>query len=157
MEDCSKFLNTTKDEDYSSDDSDGGVGVTDEIVAFAMDIVMQFEIWLDFSFPNDEDDGKDFHMSDAQQDHVLAIKDQVPRLSTLRIKLCPDYMTKITFWKIYFVVWHLIPEHNVVKLLSTPKIYFLVLHLILEHNIAKVLFTPKILRAKSLLTHELKN
>ncbi|CAH1417206.1 unnamed protein product [Lactuca virosa] len=87
--------------DYDSTNSDGVVGVTDEVVAFAMDIAMHLEIWLDFPFPNDEDDDEDFHMSDAQQDHVLAIKDLVPSLSALRIKLCPDYMRKITFWKIY--------------------------------------------------------
>lgn len=65
-------------------------------------------------------------MSDDQQDHVLAIEDLAPRLSAFRIKLCLDCMKKITFCKIYFVVLHLIPEHNVVKLLSTPKVSLLV-------------------------------
>ncbi|XP_023751861.1 uncharacterized protein LOC111900220 [Lactuca sativa] len=133
---ASDFLHLeSEDEDYDSSDGDGAVGVTDEVVAFAKDIAMHPETWLDFPVLDDEDDDEDFHLSDAQQEHALAIEDLAPRLSALRVKLCPDHMTETSFWKIYFVHLH-------------PK---------LEHNAAKLLSTPKIVRARSLLLHELKN
>lgn len=69
----------------------------------------------------------DFHLSDAQQEHALAIEDLAPRLSALRVKLCPDHMTETSFWKIYFVHLHPKLEHNAAKLLSTPKVSMLVL------------------------------
>ncbi|KAL4577525.1 hypothetical protein LXL04_013634 [Taraxacum kok-saghyz] len=132
---ASNFLQLeSEDEDYDSTDGDGdgAVGVTDEVVAFARDIAMHPETWLDFPLLGDDED---FQLSDAQQDHAMAVEHLAPRLSALRIKLCPGYMTETSFWKIYFVL----------------------LHPILEHKAAKLLSTPKIMRARSLLTHELKN
>ncbi|KAI3722708.1 hypothetical protein L2E82_33750 [Cichorium intybus] len=131
---ASNFLQLeSEDEDYDSTDGDGdgAVGVTDDVVAFARDIALHPETWLDFPLPDDED----FHLSNAQQDHALAVEHLAPRLSALKIELCPSYMTENCFWKIYFVLLH-------------PR---------LEHHAAKLLSTPKIVRARALLTHELKN
>ncbi|KAI3704612.1 hypothetical protein L1987_74837 [Smallanthus sonchifolius] len=129
------LLLESEDDDYDSTDGDGdtddAVGVTDEVVAFASDIAMHPETWLEFPLPEDED----FDLSDAQQEHVLAVESLAPRLSALRIELCPNYMTDSSFWKIYFVLLH-------------PR---------LERDAADVLSTPKIVKARALLTHGLKN
>ncbi|KAD5960934.1 hypothetical protein E3N88_12407 [Mikania micrantha] len=122
-------------EDSSDGDGDGAVGVSDDVVAFAGDIAMHPETWLDFPLPENEDDGEDFDLSDAQQEHVLAVERLAPRLSALRIELCPNYMTESSFWKIYFVLLH-------------PR---------LERDAAELLSTPKIMKARALLAHELKN
>lgn len=54
---ASDFLHLeSEDEDYDSSDGDGAVGVTDEVVAFAKDIAMHPETWLDFPVLDDEDD-----------------------------------------------------------------------------------------------------
>ncbi|KAD5960947.1 hypothetical protein R6Q59_013954 [Mikania micrantha] len=122
-------------EDSSDGYGDGAVGVSDDVVAFAGDIAMHPETWLDFPLPENEDDGEDFDLSDAQQEHVLAVERLAPRLSALRIELCPNYMTESSFWKIYFVLLH-------------PR---------LERDAAELLSTPKIMKARALLAHELKN
>ncbi|KAI3808510.1 hypothetical protein L1987_24461 [Smallanthus sonchifolius] len=125
----------SEDDDYDSTDGDGdgddAVGVTDEIVAFASDIAIHPETWLSFPLLEDED----FDLSDAQREHVLAVERLAPRLSALRIQLCPNYMSESSFWKIYFVLLH-------------PR---------LERDAAEVLSTLKIVKARALLTHELKN
>ncbi|KAL6993876.1 hypothetical protein U1Q18_011987 [Sarracenia purpurea var. burkii] len=109
------------------------VGVTEEVVAFARDIAMHPETWMDFPLP-DDDDG-DFDMSDAQQEHALAVESLAPRLAALRIELCPGYMSESCFWKIYFVLLH-------------PR---------LNKQDAEILLTPQIVKARALLTQELQN
>ncbi|WOH05389.1 hypothetical protein DCAR_0624805 [Daucus carota subsp. sativus] len=107
----------------------GAVGVTDRVVDFVRDVVMHPETWLDFPLP-DSDDEEDFDMSDAQQEHALAVERLVPRLAALRMELCPGYMSETCFWKIYFVLLH-------------PR---------LDQHDAEVLSTPQIVKARSLLT-----
>ncbi|KAL3525581.1 hypothetical protein ACH5RR_013953 [Cinchona calisaya] len=112
----------------------GAVGVTDEVVSFVRDIAMHPETWLDFPLP-DNDDNDDFNMSDTQQEHALAVEHLAPRLAALRIELCPGYMSESCFWKIYFVLLH-------------PR---------LDNNDAELLSTPQIVKARALLSLELKN
>ncbi|TYI89118.1 hypothetical protein E1A91_D03G031900v1 [Gossypium mustelinum] len=97
------------------------VGVTEEVVAFARDLAMHPETWLDFPVP-DDDGFDDFDMSDEQQEHALAVERLAPRLAALRIELCPGYMSEGCFWKIYFVL--LLPRLNKqdAELLSTSQI-----------------------------------
>ncbi|KAF7817422.1 BSD domain protein [Senna tora] len=64
-------------EDYNFQ---GAVGITDEVLTFAMNISMHPETWLDFPI-DEEDDTDDFDMSDAQQEHALAIEILAPRLN----------------------------------------------------------------------------
>ncbi|XVF59228.1 hypothetical protein PTKIN_Ptkin07bG0259000 [Pterospermum kingtungense] len=97
------------------------VGLTEEVVAFARDITMHPDTWLDFPVPDDAD-FDDFDMSDAQQEHALAVEHLVPRLAALRIELCPGYMSEGCFWKIYFVLLHPRLNKHDAELLSTPQI-----------------------------------
>ncbi|XP_074331408.1 uncharacterized protein LOC141668423 [Apium graveolens] len=83
----------------------GDVGVTDSVVDFVRDVVMHPETWLDFSL-TDIDDEEDFDMSDALQEHALAVERLVPRLKSLRMELFLGYMSETCFWKIYFVILH---------------------------------------------------
>ncbi|KAF4375173.1 hypothetical protein F8388_017319 [Cannabis sativa] len=99
----------------------GSVGVTDEVLAFARNIAMHPETWLDFPFADDED-SDDFELSDAQQEHALAVERLAPRLAALRIELCPGHMTEGHFWKIYFVLLHPRLNRYDAELLSTPEI-----------------------------------
>lgn len=108
------------------------VGVSEEVVAFARDIATHPETWLDFPLP-DNDDFEDFDMSDAQQEHALAVERLSPRLASLRIELCPGYMSEDCFWKIYFVLVH-------------PR---------LSKHAADILSTPDILEARAMLSHVL--
>ncbi|KAL7231632.1 hypothetical protein ACSBR2_009798 [Camellia fascicularis] len=132
---ASNFLQLGSEQgDYGS--AQGAVGVTDEVVAFARDIAMHPETWLDFPLPDDDDDDDDvFDMSDAQQEHALAVERLAPRLAALRIELCPGYMSEDCFWKIYFVLLH-------------PR---------LSKNDAELLSTPQIVKARASLTQELQN
>ncbi|KAI3747841.1 hypothetical protein L6452_10525 [Arctium lappa] len=129
---ASNFLQLeSDDEDYDSTEDDGAVGVTDEVVAFATDLAMHPETWLNFPLLEDED----FDLSDAQQEHALAVERLAPRLGALRIELCPAYISESSFWKIYFVLLH-------------PRF---------ERDAAELLSTPKIVKVRSALAHELKN
>ncbi|KAK4844006.1 hypothetical protein QYF36_015238 [Acer negundo] len=110
------------------------IGVTEEVLLFARDITMHPETWLDFPVP-DEEDFDDFDMSDAQQEHALAVERLAPRLAALRIELCPEHMSESCFWKIYFVLLH-------------PR---------LSKDDAELLSTPQIVEARAMLAHELKN
>ncbi|KAK2996517.1 hypothetical protein RJ639_025927 [Escallonia herrerae] len=65
---------------------------------------------------------KDFDMSDAQQEHALAVERLAPRLAALRIELCPGYMNEDCFWKIYFVLLHPRLDRQDAELLSTPQV-----------------------------------
>jgi hypothetical protein len=64
----------------------------------------------------------DFDMSDAQQEHALAVEHLAPRLAALRIELCPGYMSEGCFWKIYFVLLHPRLSKHDAELLSTPQV-----------------------------------
>jgi len=77
----------------------------------------------------------EFELSDAQQEHALAIERFAPRLAALRIELCPGHMSEACFWKIYFVLLH--PRLN-------------------KHD-AELLSTPQIVEARMMLTQELQN
>ncbi|KAL5203951.1 hypothetical protein ABZP36_008822 [Zizania latifolia] len=109
------------------EDADGEAevaGVTEEVVAFARDAAMRPELWLDFPLlPDDADsDSDDFDMTDAQQDHALAVESVAPELADLRIELCPSHMGEGCFWKIYFILLHPKLRKEDAELLSTPQI-----------------------------------
>ncbi|XP_030947581.1 uncharacterized protein LOC115971706 [Quercus lobata] len=99
----------------------GGVGITDEVLAFARNIGMHPETWLDFPI-DEEEDLDDFDMSKAQQEHVLAIQYLAPRLAALRIELCPCHMSESYFWKVYFVLLHSRLNKHDSDILSTPQV-----------------------------------
>ncbi|XP_010559236.1 PREDICTED: uncharacterized protein LOC104827707 [Tarenaya hassleriana] len=109
------------------------VGVTEEVVAFARDIAMHPETWLDFPLPDEDDNFDDFELNDAQQEHALVVERLAPAIAALRVELCPAYMSEGCFWRIYFVLLH-------------PKIS--------KHD-ALLLSTPQVLEARALLSHEL--
>ncbi|KAJ6843909.1 uncharacterized protein M6B38_295015 [Iris pallida] len=108
------------------EEEEGGeaVGVTEEVVAFARSVSMHPETWLDFPLsPDDDDNGSEaFEMSDAQQEHALAVESLAPSLAALRIELCPSHMSENHFWKIYFVLLHSRLNEHDAELLSTPQI-----------------------------------
>ncbi|KAJ1275861.1 hypothetical protein BS78_05G168200 [Paspalum vaginatum] len=108
-------------------------GVTDEVVAFARDAALRPELWLDFPLLPDDADSDEFDMTDAQQDHALAVESVAPELADLRIELCPSHMSEGCFWMIYFVLLH-------------PK---------LSKEDAEILSTPQILEAREKLSHDL--
>ncbi|CAH8364064.1 unnamed protein product [Eruca vesicaria subsp. sativa] len=111
-------------------------GVTEELVTFVRDLTMRPETWLDLPLPDDDDDDgtfDEFEMSDEQHEHALAMERLVPSLASLRIEICPEYMTENCFWLIYFVLLH-------------PK---------LSQNHALLLSTPQVLEARAMLSHEL--
>lgn len=64
----------------------------------------------------------DFDMTDAQQDHALAVESVAPELADLRIELCPSHMSEGRFWKIYFVLLHPKLSKDDADLLSTPQV-----------------------------------
>lgn len=120
-------------EDYAQR---GVIGVTQEVVAFAKDIALHPETWLDFPLPDDDDEeDEDFDLSDAQQEHVMAVERLVPELAALRSEICLGYMSEASFWKIYFVLVH-------------PRLT--------KHD-ALVLSTPEIVKARAMLSLELRN
>ncbi|XP_041018556.1 uncharacterized protein LOC121260673 [Juglans microcarpa x Juglans regia] len=97
------------------------VGITDEVLAFARNIAMHPETWLDFPL-DEEEDLDDFDMSDAQQEHALAIQHLAPRLAALRIELCPCHMSESYFWKVYFVLLHSRLNKHDADVLSSPQV-----------------------------------
>ncbi|TKW01200.1 hypothetical protein SEVIR_8G164100v4 [Setaria viridis] len=117
-----------------ADWAESAVGVTEEVVAFARDAALRHELWLDFPLLPDDADSDDFDMTDAQQDHALAVESVAPELADLRIELCPSHMSEGCFWKIYFVLLH-------------PK---------LMKEDADILSTPQILEARGKLSHDLR-
>lgn len=64
-------------------------------------------------------------MTDAQQDHALAVESLAPELADLRIELCPSHMSEDCFWKIYFVLLHPKLRKDDADILSTPQVIFL--------------------------------
>lgn len=63
-------------------------------------------------------------MSNAQQEHALAVEHLAPRLAALRIELCPRHMSEGCFWKIYFVLLHPRLNKDDAERLSTPQVNF---------------------------------
>ncbi|KAK4346683.1 hypothetical protein RND71_033022 [Anisodus tanguticus] len=118
---ASNLLQLGDEEEEKLDSGRGAVGVTEEVVAFVRDIAMHPETWLDFPLLDEDDDG-DFDLSDAQQEHALAVERLAPRLAALRIELCPGYMSEARFWEIYFVLLHPRLDKEDVELLSTPQV-----------------------------------
>lgn len=120
---ASNFLQFGSDQDYVDDDYLVGeaIGVTNEVLTFARNIAMHPETWLDFPL-EDEEDADDFELSDAQQEHALAVERRAPRLAALRIELCPAHMSEGCFWKIYFVLLQPRLNKHDAELLSTPQI-----------------------------------
>ena len=56
---ASNFLQFGSEEERSLEEFDGVVGVTEDVVAFARNVAMHPETWLDFPLPDDDDsDGK---------------------------------------------------------------------------------------------------
>ncbi|RZC44419.1 hypothetical protein C5167_037361 [Papaver somniferum] len=119
----------------SDEDSVGGgaVGVTDDVLAFARNIALHPETWLDFPLEDDED-SDDFDMSDAQQEHALAVMNLAPELAALRMELCPEHISDGYFWKIYFVLLHSRLSKHDAEVLSTPQI---------EEARAMLMYQPK--------------
>ncbi|KAM3293940.1 hypothetical protein ACQJBY_037068 [Aegilops geniculata] len=97
-------------------------GATEDVIAFARDAAMRPELWLDFPLLPDDADSDDFDISDAQQDHALAVESMALELADLRIELCPSHMSEGCFWKIYFVLLHPKLTKEEADLLSTPQI-----------------------------------
>ncbi|KAF7044033.1 hypothetical protein CFC21_053312 [Triticum aestivum] len=102
------------------------IGITDEVLTFATNIARHPETWLDFPLLPDEEESDGpfsyFDMSDAQQEHALAIGHLAPTLAALRIELCPIHMSEECFWKIYFVLLHPRLRKHDAELLSTAQI-----------------------------------
>ncbi|KAI6699395.1 hypothetical protein NL676_013719 [Syzygium grande] len=121
---ASNFLQLGPEGDSVDEDLVGNaVGVTEEVLAFARNIAMHPETWLDFPLPDHEDGYSDeFELSDAQEEHALAIERLAPRLAALRMELCSEYMSDGCFWKIYFVLLHPRLNKQEAELLSTPQI-----------------------------------
>ncbi|KAF9623164.1 hypothetical protein IFM89_037745 [Coptis chinensis] len=92
-----------------------------EVLTFARNIAMHPETWLDFPLADDED-SDDFDLSDAQEEHALAVERLAPRLAALRIEICPGYMSEGCFWKIYFVLLHSRLNKHDAELLLTPRV-----------------------------------
>ncbi|GAB4852386.1 hypothetical protein Ancab_016578 [Ancistrocladus abbreviatus] len=106
-----------EDENWISE----AVGITDEVLAFAGNIAHHPETWLDFPI-EEEDDLDDFHISETQKVHALAVECLSPRLAALRIELCPAHMSDGYFWKVYFVLLHSRLNKQDAELLSTPQV-----------------------------------
>lgn len=97
------------------------VGITKEVLTFAMNIAMHPETWLDFPI-DEEDDNDDFEMSEDQRDHAMVVERLAPRLAALRIELCPCHMSESYFWKVYFVLLHSRLNKQDSEGLSTPQV-----------------------------------
>ncbi|KAJ6847676.1 uncharacterized protein M6B38_276140 [Iris pallida] len=110
------------EEECDEEEDEEAVGVTEEVMAFARDIGMHPETWLDFPLFAEFEDTNDFVMSYAQQEHAFAVESLAPRFAALRIELCPTHMTEGCFWKIYFVLLHSRLNKQDAELLSTPQI-----------------------------------
>lgn len=97
------------------------VGITEEVLTFALNIAMHPETWLDFPI-DEEDDNDDFEMSEDQRDHAMVVERLAPRLAALRIELCPCHMSESYFWKVYFVLLHSRLNKQDSEVLSTPQV-----------------------------------
>ncbi|CAH8355964.1 unnamed protein product [Eruca vesicaria subsp. sativa] len=95
------------------------VAVNDEVLAFARNIAMHPETWLDFPL-DPEEDLDDLEMSDAQRGHALAIERLAPRLAALRIELCPCHMT-VGYFCNFVLLLSRLNKHDA-QLLSSPQV-----------------------------------
>ncbi|EOA40401.1 hypothetical protein CARUB_v10009128mg [Capsella rubella] len=112
---------TDEEEEEEEEEEIAAVALTDEVLAFARNIAMHPETWLDFPLDPDED-LDDLEMTDAQRGHALAIERLAPRLAALRIELCPCHMTDGYFWKVYFVLLLSRLNKHDAHLLSSPQV-----------------------------------
>ncbi|KAH6764896.1 hypothetical protein C2S52_013895 [Perilla frutescens var. hirtella] len=112
--------NLSPSKDYDVDTLEDAVGITDEVLAFAMNIAHHPETWLDF--PIEEDEFDDFDISDAQYKHALAVEHLAPRLAALGFELCPVHMSVGFFWMVYFVLLHSRLSKRDADLLSSPQL-----------------------------------
>ncbi|RWW15153.1 hypothetical protein GW17_00021025, partial [Ensete ventricosum] len=124
------------DEDEENDGvGDDAVGVNEEVLAFARNIAMHPETWLDFPLPHHEEDSDalflitlfpylllDFEMTDAQLKHASMVELRAPEFAVLKTELCPSQMSEGYFWKIYFVLLHSRLNRHDAELLSTPQV-----------------------------------
>ncbi|KAG7653821.1 BSD domain [Arabidopsis suecica] len=110
-----------EDTEDEEEEEIAAVALTDEVLAFARNIAMHPETWLDFPLDPDED-LDDLEMSDAQRGHALAIERLAPRLAALRIELCPCHMSVGYFWKVYFVLLLSRLNKHDAHLLSSPQV-----------------------------------
>ncbi|XP_051124566.1 uncharacterized protein LOC127246941 [Andrographis paniculata] len=115
-----ELTNFSPPEDYYTRILDEAIGITDEVLAFARNIAHHPETWLDF--PIEEEEFDDFHVTDTQYKHVLAIEHLAPRLAALRIEFCPVHMSGAYFWMVYFVLLHSRLNKQDADLLSSPQI-----------------------------------
>ncbi|KAG6534685.1 uncharacterized protein LOC121988897 [Zingiber officinale] len=111
-------------EEEREDDEDllDAIGINEEVLAFARNVSMHPETWLDFPLPHGEEDSKDFELSDAQLEHAVAIERLAPEFSDMRSEICPRQMSEESFWKIYFVLLQSRLNSKDAELLSTPQI-----------------------------------
>ena len=67
--------------------------------------------------------GAAFALSAAQEEHLEAVEDAVPRLAALRSELCPEQMSEARFLLIYFVLLHTRLQPQEAQALSTPQVH----------------------------------
>ncbi|URE13804.1 BSD domain containing protein [Musa troglodytarum] len=96
----------------------GTVGVSEEVLEFVSDLVKCPESWLDFPVSVDDP----FSMSGTQREHISTVEDAIPDLQSLRLSLCPTYMSEEYFWRIYFTLLHPKLSKHDSELLSTSQI-----------------------------------
>ncbi|XP_009402013.2 uncharacterized protein LOC103985878 [Musa acuminata AAA Group] len=78
------------------------VGVSEEVLEFVGDLVKCPESWLEFPVTLDGE----FHISSIQKEHISTVEHFIPDLQSLRVSLCPTYMSEESFWRIYFALVH---------------------------------------------------
>lgn len=67
----------------------------------------------------------DSELSEAQEEHILAIKHLVPELTDLKNELCPSHMTEGRFWTIYFLLLFPRLDKDKGELLSSPEVLYM--------------------------------
>ncbi|EFJ19895.1 hypothetical protein SELMODRAFT_152998 [Selaginella moellendorffii] len=108
--------------DDEPDDAIEVPGLTDEVVAFARNVSLHPETWLDFPLASDDDLQNGFEMNSFQKDHAYAVERAALRLAALKVEICPRHMNEGRFWKIYFVLVHPRLSQEDAALLSTPQV-----------------------------------
>eukprot|EP01114_Cavostelium_apophysatum_P021599 TRINITY_DN7584_c0_g1_i1.p1 TRINITY_DN7584_c0_g1~~TRINITY_DN7584_c0_g1_i1.p1 ORF type:complete len:634 (-),score=134.22 TRINITY_DN7584_c0_g1_i1:7-1908(-) len=73
-------------------------GVTPETIEYVENLAQNEELFLKFPL----DGYKQFALSKRQERHAMLMMKVVPRLGTLRYKLCPTRMDDRLFWFVYF-------------------------------------------------------
>lgn len=67
----------------------------------------------------------DSELSEAQEEHILAINHHVPELTDLKNELCPSRMTEGCFWTIYFLLIFPRLDKDKGELLSSPQVLYM--------------------------------